>query len=429
MLEHLKPAPMPKLRSDELKREVRAGITTFLTMSYIIFVNPAILSQAGMPQDGVIFATCVASAVATLIMGLYAGYPFALAPGMGLNAYFTYGVVKGLGYTWQVALGAVFIEGIIFIALTFLGLRRKLVEAIPESIRKATPVGIGLFIAFIGMRDAGFIVGSKETLVTLGNLSSATSVLAALGLFITCALMARRVKGSIFIGIVITTAMGIALGEAELPKRIVSFPNPLPTFMKMDLSGIGQLAFWKAVIAFLFVDMFDTIGSLTAMGILGGFMKGETLERMDQALMSDAVGTVVGAITGTSTVTTYIESSTGIAEGGKTGVTSAVVGVLFLAALFFSPVVKIIPAFATAPALIVVGILMASQAKELPWNDMTEALPAFLTMFTMPLTYSIANGLAAGFISYPAIKLITGRHREVHPIMWILGILFVLRFS
>ncbi len=426
MLEHLRPAPWPSFTLRDLHREIRAGITTFLTMAYIIFVNPAILAQAGIPFDGVVFATCVASAVATLVMGIYAGYPFALAPGMGLNAYFTFGVVKGLGYSWQVALAAVFVEGIIFILLTLLGLRAKLVEAIPETIRKATPVGIGLFIAFIGMRDAGFIKGSPATLVTLGNLASPTAILASIGLVITGALMARGVKGAIFIGIVAVTLLAVVTGHAQAPKAFFSLPRPHSTFMKLDLSAMATLGFWKAVVAFLFVDMFDTIGSLTAMGTLGGFLKKGTLERMDQALMADALGTTVGAILGTSTVTTYIESSTGVAEGGRTGLTAVVVGILFLLALFFTPVVKIVPAAATAPALIVVGILMTSQAKDLPWSDMTEALPAFLVLFTMPLTYSIANGLAAGFVSYPLMKLLTGRAREVHPVLWILGGLFIL---
>ena len=427
MLDHLRPAPFPRLTPQEIRREIRAGVTTFLTMAYIIFVNPAILSQAGIPFDGVIFATCVASALATLIMGLYAGYPFALAPGMGLNAYFTYGIVNGLGYSWEIALGAVFVEGIIFIFLTLFGLRAKLVEAIPESIRMATPVGIGLFIAFIGMRDAGFIKGSPATLVTLGNLASHTAILASIGLIITGALMARGVKGAIFLSIIAVTALAIITGHAPPPKGVFSLPHPSSTFFKFKLSGIMTLGFWKAVIALLFVDMFDTIGSLTAMGTLGGFIKKGTLKRMDQALMADAMGTTVGAVLGTSTVTTYIESSTGVAEGGRTGLTAAVVGVLFLISLFFTPLVKMVPQAATAPALIVVGILMTSQAKDLPWKDMTEALPAFLTLFTMPLTYSIANGLAAGFVSYPLIKLLTGRWRDVHPLLWILGGLFILR--
>ena len=426
MLDHLRPAPWPRLTREDVHREVRAGVTTFLTMAYIIFVNPAILAQAGMPFDGVVFATCVASAIATLVMGLYAGYPFALAPGMGLNAYFTFGVVKGLGYSWQIALGAVFVEGILFILLTLLGLRAKLVEAIPESIRKATPVGIGLFIAFIGMRDAGFIKGSPATLVTLGNLASPPAILASVGLIITGVLMAREVRGAIFIGIVVVTLLAVITGHARTPRGLFSLPHPHSTFMKMDLSAMASLGFWKAVVAFLFVDMFDTIGSLTAMGTLGGFLKGGTLERMDQALMADAMGTTVGAILGTSTVTTYIESATGVAEGGRTGLTAVVVGVLFLLSLFLTPLVKMVPSAATAPALMVVGILMTSQARDLPWKDMTEALPAFLVLFTMPLTYSIANGLAAGFISYPLMKLFTGKAREVHPVLWILGGLFLL---
>ncbi len=425
MLQHLKPAPLPRLTPQELHREVRAGLTTFLTMAYIIFVNPAILSQAGMPFEGVIFATCVASAVATLIMGLYAGYPFALAPGMGLNAYFTFGVVHGLGYSWQVALGAVLVEGVIFVLLTMLGLRGKIVEAIPASIRKATPVGIGLFIAFIGMRNAGFIVGSKATLVALGDLSKPTPILASVGLLLIGTLMARGVKGAIFIGISLVTILAVVSGHSPSPSGVVSLPHP-SGMMKLSLEGLATVGFWKAVLAFLFVDMFDTIGSLTAMGSLGGFLKNGSLERMDQALMADALGTTMGAIMGTSTVTTYIESSTGVAEGGKTGITAAVVGVMFLLSLFFTPLVKMVPPAATAPALVVVGILMVSQARDIPWSDFTEALPSFLVLFTMPLTYSIANGLAAGFVSYPLVKLLTGRAREVHPVMWGLGAAFLV---
>ncbi len=427
MLDHLRPASFPRLTPQELRREVRAGVTTFLTMAYIIFVNPAILSHAGMPFEGVIFATCTASALATLIMGIYAGYPFALAPGMGLNAYFTYGIVKGLGYTWQVALGAVFIEGMLFILLTLFGLRRRLVIAIPQSIRSATPVGIGLFITFIGMRDAGFIRGSPDTLVTLGHLSAPTPILSFIGLILIGVLMARRVKGAIFIGIIVVTLTALATGNTSPPKGFLATPHPSSTLLKMDLSGITTMEFWQAVLALLFVDMFDTIGSLTAMGTLGGFMSNGTLKRMDQALMADAIGTVMGAVTGTSTVTTYIESSTGVAEGGRTGITAVVVSLLFLLSLFFTPIVKVVPPAATAPALIVVGILMTSQAKDLPWADITEALPAFLTLFTMPLTYSIANGLAAGFISYPVMKLFTGRWREVHPVLWVLGGIFIIK--
>jgi len=411
-----------------LREEIRAGFTTFMTMAYIIFVNPFILSQAGVPKEGAIFATCVASAVATLIMGLYAKYPFALAPGMGLNAYFTYGVVQGMGYTWQTALGAVFIEGIIFILLTLVGIREKVMEAIPDAIKRATPVGIGLFIAFIGMRNAGFVKASSATLVSLGDLKSKEAILAAAGLVATIALLARGVRGGIFIVILLLTATGLSLGLAPLPKELLSFPGPSSTFLKLDLSGILRSDFWKVVIAFFFVDFFDTIGTLTAIGTLGGFMVRGTLPRIERALMADAVGTTIGAVVGTSTVTTYIESATGIAEGGKTGITAIVVAILFLLSLFLSPLVKVVPSFATAPALIVVGIMMAANAEYIPWRDFTEAAPAFLTMFVMPLTYSIANGLAAGFISYPLIKTLAGKKKEVHPLMWILCFAFLAKF-
>ncbi len=420
-----RPACFPK--KADLKKEIRAGITTFLTMSYIIFVNPLILSEAGIPYDGAIFATCIASAVATLIMGLYAGYPFALAPGMGLNAYFTYGVVKGMGYSWQTALGAVFIEGLLFIFFTILGLRRRLISSIPESIRIATPVGIGLFIAFIGMKNAGFIKASPDTFVTLGDLSKEGPLLSFIGLIISSFLIAKDIKGAIFLGIISVTALSAISGYVSFPERIFSFPKP-SSFLKLDLSGIGEIFFWKAVLAFLFVDMFDTIGSITALGELGGFSKDGVLERMDQALMSDAIGTTVGALLGTSTVTTYIESSTGIAEGGRTGITAIVVSFLFLLSCFFSPLVKIVPKEATAPALILVGLFMCSRAKDIPWDDITEAFPAFLTLFLMPFTYSIANGLAAGFICYPVLKLLTGRWKEVPLSLWFISFLFFIHF-
>ena len=411
----------------DIKTEIRAGITTFFTMSYIIFVNPAILSQAGVPKDGVIFATCVASAVATFIMGIYANYPFALAPGMGLNAYFTYGVVKGMGYSWQVALGAVFIEGLIFIFITLTGLRTQIVKAIPSSLRLGTSVGIGLFIAFIGLKNAHIVVSSTSTFVKLGRLNTLNSIVFFIFLLLAGALLARGFKGAILFSVIAITVVEILLGRVALPRSFVGFPIP-SAFMKLDLSGIGDLTFWKVVLAFLFVDLFDTVGTLTACGVLGGFYREGEFPRVERALFADAVGTTIGAVLGTSTVTTYIESSAGIAEGGRTGMTAIVVAVLFIVSLFVYPLVKLVPEIATAPALVLVGVMMASSVREIQWHDMTEAIPAFLTMFFMPVTYSIANGLAMGFISYPTVKLLTGRSKEVTPLMWFLCFVFLLKF-
>ncbi len=411
----------------EIYVEIRAGITTFITMSYIIFVNPAILSQAGVPKEGALFATCVASFIATFIMGLWANYPFALAPGMGLNAFFTYTVVLGMGYSWRVALGAVFIEGLIFILLTLTKARTLLVNAIPSAIRVATSVGIGLFIALIGLKNAGIVIPSKATLVTLGDLKRIEPALVFLTIILTGVLMERGVKGSILISIIFLTTCGVVLGKVPVPHKIFALPKP-SAFLKMDLSGIKDFAFWKVVFAFLFVDLFDTVGTLTACGVLGRFFVNGELPRVERALFADAIGTTVGAILGTSTVTTYIESSAGIAEGGRTGLTALVVAFLFLVSLIFYPLVSIVPIFATAPALVIVGIMMVSNIREINWLDFTEAVPAFLTMFFMPATYSIANGLAAGFISYPLVKFLTGRAKEVSPILWILFAVFVLKF-
>ncbi|BAT70847.1 MFS transporter, AGZA family, xanthine/uracil permease [Thermosulfidibacter takaii ABI70S6] len=407
--------------------EIRAGITTFITMAYIIFVNPQILSEAGMPKDGVVFATCVASAVATLIMGLYANYPFALAPGMGLNAYFTYGVVKGMGFSWEVALAAVFIEGLIFILLTISRFRSLIINSIPKCILNATPVGIGLFIALIGLKQAGFIQSSSSTLVTLGNLKSYPVLMAFLGIILAAVLMAKRVKGALLIVILGITLISILTGKVPVPEKIFGVPDLSYTFMKMDLSQIANFAFWKAVIAFLFVDLFDTIGTLSAVGTLGGFTENGKLPRLEKALMADAVGTTLGAILGTSTVTTYIESAAGVAEGGRTGLTAVVVAILFLASTLIYPLATIVPAYATAPALVLVGILMVVNVTAINWKEMDEALPAFLTLFFMPATYSIANGLAAGFISYPIVKTLVGKREDVSLTLWGLCIAFLLK--
>ncbi|NPV43384.1 MAG: NCS2 family permease [Firmicutes bacterium] len=452
-----------KENNTTLRTEVIAGFTTFITMAYIIFVNPNILRMAGMNSAGalgddalaynafndpvvgaVMVATVLSSALATLIMGLYANYPFALAPGMGLNAFFTFTVVIKMGYSWQSALGAVFVSGIVFIIITITGIREAIVNAIPLSLKNAVSAGIGLFIALIGFSNAGIVVSDPATIIGLGNLTEPHTILALMGLAITGILMARKVKGAILLGIIITTILGIPAGIVSIPEGFtpVSLPPSLaPTFMKLDFKELFSLSggagildavigFLGVVLAFTYVDLFDTLGTLVGTGAKAGMLdKDGRLPRINKALMADAVGTSAGALLGTSTVTTYIESAAGIMEGGKTGLTSVVVSLLFLASLFLAPVAGLVPAAATAPALIIVGVLMMGAVREIDFSDFSEALPAFMTIVIMPFSYSIANGIAAGLVFYPLIKVISGRAREVHPIIYILAFLFVLRFA
>lgn len=452
-----------KENNTTLRTEVIAGFTTFITMAYIIFVNPNILRMAGMNSAGalgddalaynafndpvvgaVMVATVLSSALATLIMGLYANYPFALAPGMGLNAFFTFTVVIKMGYSWQSALGAVFVSGIVFIIITITGIREAIVNAIPLSLKNAVSAGIGLFIALIGFSNAGIVVSDPATIIGLGNLTEPHTLLALMGLVITGILMARKVKGAILLGIIITTLLGIPVGIVSIPEGFtpVSLPPSLtPTFMKLDFKELFNLSggagildavigFLGVVLAFTYVDLFDTLGTLVGTGAKAGMLDKEgRLPRINKALMADAVGTSAGALLGTSTVTTYIESAAGIMEGGKTGLTSVVVSLLFLASLFLAPVAGLVPAAATAPALIIVGVLMMGAVREIDFSDFSEALPAFMTIVIMPFSYSIANGIAAGLVFYPLVKVISGRAREVHPIIYILAFLFVLRFA
>lgn len=412
-----------------VRTEIAAGVTTFLTMAYIIFVNPAILSEAGVPFSGALFATCLAAAIGSLLMGLVANYPFALAPGMGLNAYFTYAVVQGMGYDWRVALGAVFISGVVFLILTLARIRAMIVDAIPKTMKTAVAVGIGLFIAFIGLKNAGVIVSSPATFVTLGHVISKPVLLALGGLVVTAALLARRDKSAIIIGIFAVTAAAIALKLSPLPTSLVQMPDVRSTFLQLDIRGALKLGALDVIFVFLFVDLFDTIGSLMGLGQQAGYLNREgKMPRVNRALFADAVATIAGALLGTSTVVTYIESATGVSEGGRTGLTAVTTAALFLLAVFFSPLAGAIPVFATAPALIIVGALMISAVKEIEWDDLTEAIPAFLTIIAMPLTFSIANGLALGFIFYPLLKLLTGRWREASPLVYVLAGLFVLRY-
>ncbi|MGB9866431.1 MAG: NCS2 family permease [Bacillota bacterium] len=411
----------------DVKTEVIAGVTTFMTMAYIIFVNPSILSKAGMDFGAVMTATVLSAAFTTLLNGLFANIPFALASGMGLNAFFAFVVAKQVG--WQAALGCVFIEGIAFLVLALTGVLSAADAAVPASLKRAVSVGIGLFIALIGMRSAGLVVGHPETLITMGDFAKPGPALSLIGLVITAALMALRVRGAILLGILITTVIGIPMGVTKVAGSIVGKPASLaPVFMKMDIAG-ALSAGLMTIFAFGFVDIFDTMGTLVGTAARAGLLdeKGR-YPKTKPAMIVDAIGTILGAVLGTSTVTTYVESSAGIAEGGRTGLTSVVVALLFLLSLVFSPLAGMIPAEATAPALVIVGVLMMGAVVKINFEDFTEAFPAFMTIAVMPFTGSIASGIAAGFVTYPLVKLFAGRAREVHWAVWVLGVLSFLHF-
>ncbi len=406
-------------RGSTLVTEMRAGATTFLTMAYILFVNPQILAQAGMPAEDVAIATALSAALATLIMGLYANLPFALAPGMGLNAYFTFGVVLATGIPWQLALAAVFVEGLLFILLSITRARTLVLEAIPSCIKSATMTGIGLFLAIIGMEQAGIVVAHPETLVTLGNLKTPEALLAIGGLMGMAAFMVHNVRGTLLGGILLLTVIAWITGLSPAPETLVSVHVlPRQTLLAFDLSHLLDPRLISVVFAFLFVDFFDTAGTLLGVGKRAGFLTPEgQLPGSERAFLSDAVGTTVGAMLGTSTVTTYIESAAGIEEGGRTGLTAVVVSIFFLLALFFSPLFTAVPPFATAPVLVLIGTMMMQGTTDIAWHKLEEALPAFLTIVMMPFTYSITHGLVAGMSTYVGIKLLQGKPRELHPVL------------
>ena len=411
------------------RTEILAGCTTFVTMAYIIFVNPSILHETGMPLPAIVAATCLCAAFGSVLMGVLARYPIALAPGMGLNAYFTYTVVKGLGVPWPAALGAVFLSGAAFLVLTVIGVRQMIVAAIPFELYAAVAVGIGLFIAFIGLRNSGIITASPATLVTLGNLRAPNTLLALFGLLLISALLAWKVRAAILIGILATTGLGAILGRVPWQPQAYSFSDITATAFKLDIRGAISYGLVEIVFVFLFVDLFDNVGTLVAVGKEARlFNEANQIPRMDRILTSDALATIVGSLAGTSTVTSYIESAAGVAAGGRSGVTAITAGVLFIAALFVAPLVGAIPTAATAPALIVVGSLMIAHAVEIPWSNPVIAIPAFLTMVTIPLTFSIANGLAFGFTAYTALKVARGQFREVNWLVYVLTILFIARF-
>lgn len=441
----------------DVKTEVMAGITTFMTMAYILAVNPNILSASGMDRGAVFTATALSAFIATCLMALLSNYPFVLAPGMGLNAYFTYTVVLGMGYTWQQALAAVFAEGIIFILLSLTNVREAIFNSIPMKLKHAVSVGIGLFIAFIGLQNAKIVVGNDSTLVSIFSFKSSvaegtfssqgiTVLLALIGVLVTAILLAKNVKGGILWGILITWILGIIcqlthlyvpnadLGYYSLLPDFsngISVPSMMPTFMKMDFSIVFSLDFVVIMFAFLFVDMFDTLGTLIGVASKADMLdKDGKLPKIKGALLSDAVGTSVGAVCGTSTVTTFVESASGVAEGGRTGLTSLVAGVLFALSLLLSPIFLAIPSFATAPALIVVGYLMLTSVTKIDFNDMTEAIPCFIAIIAMPFMYSISEGISMGVISYVVINVITGKAKEkkISLLMYILAVLFILKY-
>ncbi|ACI98632.1 NCS2 family permease [Rhodospirillum centenum] len=414
-----------------VRTEVLAGFTIFLTMAYIVFVNPQILATTGMDAGAVFVATCVAAAVGTLVMGLYANYPIALAPGMGLNAYFAYAVVGGMGYSWQVALGAVFLSGVAFIVLSLLPVREAIINAIPRSLKLAISAGIGLFLALIALQNAGIVADHPATLVTLGDLTRPEAVLASLGFLLLVALAARRVTGAVILAILAVTLAGVLLGVTPFDGRIVSLPpDPSPTFLQMDVTGALHVGLVAIVFAFLFVDLFDTAGTLVGVAHRAGLLTPDgRLPRLGRALLADSTATVAGAMLGTSTVTSYIESAAGVNVGGRTGLAAFVVALLFLACLFLAPLAAAIPAYATAPALLYVACLMTHGLAEVDWDDVTEYAPAVVTAVAMPLTFSIAHGIGFGFIAYVGIKLLSGRLAALNPAIVILAGLFVVKFA
>ncbi|MBU5312752.1 NCS2 family permease [Tissierella carlieri] len=422
-----------KENNTDVKTEILAGITTFMTMAYILAVNPGMLAETGMNQGGVFTATAISSAVACLMMAFMANYPFALAPGMGLNAFFTYSVVFGMSKSWQFALTAVFIEGIIFILLSFFNVREAIFNSIPMNLKKAVSVGIGLFIALIGFVNAGIITAEGGTIVNLGDLTKGAPLLALIGLVITGFLLAKKVKGALFFGIIITTIIGIPMGVSSMPNGtflgIFSAPPSLAEVaFKFEWANVFTWDMLIVMFSFLFVDVFDTIGTLIGVSSKANMLdENGQLPKVKQALLADAVGTTLGACLGTSTVTTFVESASGVAEGGRTGLTALTTGVMFLLALILSPLFGMIPGAATAPVLILVGLFMMSPIKEIDLDDFTEAIPAFLTIVMMPFAYSIAEGIVFGMVSYVILKVLTGKHKDVSPIMYVLAILFVLK--
>ena len=422
-------------KGSSVRTELLAGVTTFIAMAYILFVNPNILADAGIPKDAAIASTIWIAALASLAMGAFANYPVALAPGMGLNAFFAYYVCGVLGLHWTVALGAVFFSGVLFLILTIGGIRQAIINAVPRDLKLAISVGIGLFIAFIGLKGTGLIVENSATYVSLGHVTAPTTLLSLFGLLFTAALMARNVHGAILIGIFVTTVLAMVLGMTPAPQGLgdivsTSLPHMGGTFGQLDLAGAWNYGLVSIIFTFTVVELFDNMGTLIGLTTKAKMVNPDGhIENIDKALTTDAVGTMVSAVFGTSTVTSYIESAAGIAAGGRTGLTALAAGVLFLAALLFTPLIGLVPAFATAPALILVGALLMSEVGKIDFSDFTNALPAFLTIIMMPLTSSIANGFAFGFISYTVMKLFAGQYKQISWIMYLVSIAFLINLA
>lgn len=416
--------------------EISAGLTTFLTMSYILAVNPNILGAAGMDKGAVFVATCLAAAVGCIIMAFLANWPVGMAPGMGLNAFFAYSVVITMGYTWEQALGAVFLSGVVFIILTASGIRRWLIGGIPKSLRSSIAAGIGMFLAIVAFENAGIVVKNDATIIALGDVTRSAAVLAGIGLFVIVALDTFKVRGAILIGIVVVTILsfiftdeGYRNFQALIHSGGVSLPPSIaPTFLKLDIAGVFHTGIFHVLLVFVLVEIFDATGTLVGVGKRAGLIPEDKPNNLGKALFADSTAILAGSLIGTSSTTAFVESASGVAAGGRTGLTALTVGVLFILALFLSPIALAIPSYATAPALIYVACLMMREFAEINWDDIVEATPAALTALLMPLTYSIANGLAIGFISYACLKTMTGKWRSVHPATWIIAILFIIRF-
>lgn len=415
-----------------VRTEILAGCTTFLTMAYILFVNPSILGKAGMPEEAVFIATCLVSALGSGVMALYANYPIAVAPGMGLNAYFAFVVVGSMGYSWQAALGAVFLSGCLFLLTTLLGLRSMIIAGIPASIRMGTTAGIGMFLALIGLGNAGVVVNSDATLVTLGDVQSLPVILACAGFFVIVALDRLKVPGAVLLGILLVTLLSFIVGDNSF-RGLVSIPGSIaPTFLQLDIKGAWAGGLLNVILVMFLIELFDATGTLMGVARRAGLYVGEgnpaQSKRLRRALMADSSAIMAGSVLGTSSATAYVESAAGVQAGGRTGLVALTVAVLFLAALFFAPLAGAVPAYATAPALLFVACLMLRDLADVDWNESTEAVPAVITALSMPFTYSIANGLALGFISYVVLKLLTGKWREVHPLTLGIAVLFLVRF-
>ncbi|MET0321853.1 MAG: NCS2 family permease [Duganella sp.] len=412
-----------------VRTEVVAGVTTFLTMAYIIFVNPAILGDAGMPKDAVFVATCLAAAIGSLIMGLYANYPIGMAPGMGLNAYFAYAVVLGMGVPWQSALGAVFISGCLFFLVSIFKVREHIVNGIPHSLRVAITVGLGLFLALIAMKSAGLVVSSPATLVTVGDMHNPHTVMAVFGFLLIVTLDRLRVPGALLVGIVAVTVLSFFFGGNTFKGFMSLPPSMAPTLFHLDLPGALSMGLFNVVLVFFLVELFDATGTLMGVASRAGLLVNGKMERLNKALMADSGAILAGSMLGTSSTTAYLESAAGVQAGGRTGLTAVVVALLFLAALFFAPIAGVVPAYATAPALLFVACLMLRDLVEVDWTETTESVPAAITALVIPFTYSIAHGIAFGFITYAGLKLLTGQARQVKPVVWIIAVVFLVKYS